>query len=117
MRGTARDLMVAETTGRFHMRSDYGWIQAMDSAGAIAGPLLALSLLPHYGQRGVFWAAGIPGLLCIVVAVVGIREPKILWHQVSAPDQVNRCELVSKQKDDKARLLAFRVLFILCSQP
>ncbi|HEY3130568.1 MAG TPA: MFS transporter [Acidobacteriota bacterium] len=103
IRGTARDVMVAETTGRFHMGSAYGLIQAMDSAGAIAGPLLALSLLPHYGQRGVFWAAGIPGLLCIVVAVVGIREPKTLWHQVSAPDQINRCELVSKQNDDKAR--------------
>jgi len=43
IRGTARDVMVADTTGRFHMGSAYGLIQAMDSAGAIAGPLLALS--------------------------------------------------------------------------
>src|SRR5437660_11680182 len=84
MRGTARDVMVAETTGRFHVGSAYGLIQAMDSAGAIAGPLLALSLLPHYGLRGVFWAAGIPGLLCIVVAVVGIRETKTVRQSVKA---------------------------------
>src|SRR6266581_1294692 len=84
IRGTARDVMVAETTGRFHMGSAYGLIQAMDSAGAIAGPLLAQLLLPHYGLRGVFWAAGIPGLLCIVVAVLGIRETKTVRHLVKA---------------------------------
>jgi MFS family permease len=48
----------------------------MDSAGAIAGPLIALVLLPHYGLRGIFWAAAIPGFLCIVVATLGIRETK-----------------------------------------
>src|SRR5438094_4751037 len=42
IRGTARDVMVAETTGRLHVGSAYGLIQAMDSAGAIAGPLIAL---------------------------------------------------------------------------
>jgi MFS family permease len=48
----------------------------MDSAGAIAGPLLALLLLPHYGLRGVFWFAAIPGALCVAVALFGIREVK-----------------------------------------
>jgi MFS family permease len=74
IRGTARDVMVAESQAESRLGSAYGLIQAMDSAGAIAGPLIALLLLRHYGLRGIFWAAGIPGFLCIVVAMLGIRE-------------------------------------------
>src|SRR5579864_7808782 len=74
IRGTARDVMVAESVDKDHIGSAYGLIQAMDSAGAIAGPLIALLLLSRYGLRGVFWAAAIPGGLCILVATFGIRE-------------------------------------------
>jgi MFS family permease len=74
IRGTARDVMVADSQARSRIGSAYGLIQAMDSAGAIAGPLLALLLLPAFGFRGVFWIAAIPGFLCMVVAGFGIRE-------------------------------------------
>jgi MFS family permease len=74
IRGTARDVMVAESIDESRIGSAYGLIQAMDSAGAIAGPLAALLLLPHYGLRGIFWAAAVPGFLCILVALFGIRE-------------------------------------------
>ncbi len=74
IRGTARDVMVAESIDKSQIGSAYGRIQALDSAGAILGPLAALALLSSYGMRGVFWAAGIPGILCILVAVFGIRE-------------------------------------------
>jgi MFS family permease len=68
--------MVAESVPKERLGSAYGLIQSMDSAGAIAGPLAALMLLAHYGIRGVFWAAGIPGALCVMVALFGIRETK-----------------------------------------
>lgn len=74
IRGTARDVMVAESIERSRIGSAYGLIQAMDSAGAIAGPLIALLLLSHYGLRGIFWAAAVPGFLCVAVAWLGIRE-------------------------------------------
>src|ERR1700756_705891 len=48
----------------------------MDSAGAIAGPLLALVLLARFGIRSVFWAAAVPGALAVLVAIFGIRETK-----------------------------------------
>ena len=76
IRGTARDVMVAESVAQERLGSAYGLLQAMDSAGAIAGPLAALLLLPHYGLRGVFWAAAVPGALCILVAAFGIRETR-----------------------------------------
>ena len=74
VRGAPRDVMVAESVGPKRLGSAYGLIQSMDSAGAIAGPLLALVLLGRFGIRSVFWAAAVPGLLCVVVAVFGIRE-------------------------------------------
>lgn len=74
IRGTARDVMVAESVDSSRIGSAYGLIQAMDSAGAIVGPLVALALIGHFGMRGVFWAAAVPGTLCILVAWLGIRE-------------------------------------------
>src|SRR6201997_4055638 len=76
VRGAPRDVMVAESVGKDRLGSAYGLIQSLDSAGAIAGPLLALVLLARFGIRSVFWAAAVPGALCVVVAVFGIRETK-----------------------------------------
>jgi MFS family permease len=68
--------MVAECVPKNRLGSAYGLIQAMDSAGAIVGPLAALVLLARFGIRSVFWAAAIPGALCVLVALLGIRETK-----------------------------------------
>jgi MFS family permease len=76
VRGAPRDVMVAESVPKERLGAAYGLIQSMDSAGAIAGPLVALLLLAHYGIRSVFWAAAVPGALAILVAVLGIRESR-----------------------------------------
>jgi len=76
IRGTARDVMVAESVDSSRIGSAYGLIQAMDSAGAIIGPLAALALIGHFGMRGVFWAAAVPGGLAILVAYFGIHETR-----------------------------------------
>ncbi len=76
VRGAPRDVMVAESVPKERLGSAYGLIQSMDSAGAIVGPLVALVLLGRFGIRSVFWAAAVPGALCVVVAVVGIREKR-----------------------------------------
>jgi MFS family permease len=74
VRGTARDVMVAESVDQSSIGSAYGLIQTMDSAGAIAGPLLALAVIGRFGMRGVFAWAAVPGALCVFVAWLGIRE-------------------------------------------
>jgi MFS family permease len=76
MRGAPRDVMVAESVPKERLGSAYGLIQSMDSAGAIAGPVAALVLLRRFGIRSVFWAAAVPGALCVLVALVGIREKR-----------------------------------------
>ncbi len=76
VRGAPRDVMVAESVGKERLGAAYGLIQSMDSAGAIAGPLMALVLLARFGIRSVFWAAAVPGALAVLVAIFGIRETK-----------------------------------------
>jgi MFS family permease len=76
VRGAPRDVMVAESAAKNRLGSAYGLIQSMDSAGAIAGPLIALLILRHSGIRTVFLAAAIPGAICVLVAWLGIRETK-----------------------------------------
>ena len=76
IRGPTRDVMLADSVPPSRLGSAYGLLQSMYSAGAIAGPLLALQLLPHYGLRGVFCFAAIPGALCVAAALFGIREVK-----------------------------------------
>jgi MFS family permease len=74
VRGAPRDVMVAESVGKDRLGSAYGLIQSMDSAGAIAGPLIAILLLSRFGIRSIFWAAAAPGALSVLVAIFGIRE-------------------------------------------
>jgi len=76
IRGTARDVMVADSVNKARLGSACGLIQAMDSGGAIAGPLMAVLLLSRYGLRTIFWVAAVPGLLCVLVAWLGIRETR-----------------------------------------
>ncbi len=89
VRGAPRDVMVAESVPKERLGSAYGLIQSMDSAGAILGPLVALLLLAHYGIRGVFWAAAIPGALCVLVALFGVRETKQRVAGDADPKSVN----------------------------
>jgi len=74
VRGTARDVMLAESVEKHRIGGAFGLLQSMDTAGAIAGPLAALWLVAHYGFRGVFAAAAVPGFLAIMVALFGIQE-------------------------------------------
>ncbi len=86
VRGAPRDVMLSESVEPNKVGSAFGLLQAMDSAGAIAGPLLAMAIMAssfgtHYGVRAVFWAAGVPGALCILVVIFGLKETQ---HTVSA---------------------------------
>jgi MFS family permease len=94
VRGTARDVMVADSVDKSKIGSAYGLIQAMDSAGAIVGPLLALAVIGRFGMRGVFASAAIPGALCVIVAWLGIRE-QFVERRAPSPVKAERNSAVS----------------------
>ncbi|MBI3477800.1 MAG: MFS transporter [Acidobacteria bacterium] len=98
IRGTARDVMVAESVDSSRIGAAYGLIQALDSAGAIFGPLAALALIGTFGMRGVFWAAAIPGGLAILVAIFGIRET----HHRESKSQTEILSSVDDKHSDAA---------------
>lgn len=77
VRGAPRDVMLAESVAQSRLGGAFGLLQAMDSAGAILGPLAALLLL-HFGHglRTIFWVAALPGLASIVVVWILVRETR-----------------------------------------
>lgn len=74
IRSSPRDVMLAESTDPDKLGGAYGLLQSMDSAGAIAGPLLALLILRMADIRWVFWAAAIPGALSVLAITLFTRE-------------------------------------------
>jgi MFS family permease len=96
-RAAPRDVMVAESVPKNRLGSAYGLIQSMDSAGAIAGPLIALVMLSRFGIRSVFWAASVPGALCVVAAWAGIREVRRAGNG-SSPEADEKSEGPKKSK-------------------
>jgi MFS family permease len=112
VRGAPRDVMVAESVPKERLGSAYGLIQSMDSAGAIAGPLAALALLARYGIRSVFLAAAIPGALCVMVALFGIREPKKTQGLQNTRNAKQR-RLSSDDNDPKSTPLPGAFYFVL----
>jgi MFS family permease len=76
IRGTPRDVLLAESVDEGKVGNAYGLLQSMDSAGAIAGPLIAWLVLSRLGgMRTVFWIAAIPGFIAMLVVLLA-REPK-----------------------------------------
>jgi MFS family permease len=78
IRGAPRDALVAELAPRELRGAAYGLRQALDSAGAFVGPLLALALMAWLAGdiRAVLWIAVAPALLAVVLLVFGVREPQ-----------------------------------------
>ena len=76
VRGAPRDVMVAESVPSERHGSAFGLLQAMDTAGSIVGPLLAVAILLRYDLRTVFLAAAVPGLLSVVVVALLARETR-----------------------------------------
>ncbi len=111
VRGAPRDVMVAESVGKDRLGSAYGLIQSLDSAGAIAGPLVALVLLARYGIRSVFWAAAAPGTLAVLVALFGIRETKRRSIDESSPGSVIAPRATSAPKGFALPASFYLVLF------
>jgi MFS family permease len=75
-RGAPRDALIADSVSQTHRGAAFGLRQAMDTAGAVFGPLSALALLPLFSGdvRKIFWLATIPGAVCILLVWFGVSE-------------------------------------------
>ncbi|MBY6242011.1 MFS transporter [Methylosinus sp. Sm6] len=77
VRGAPRDALIADVTAPELRGAAYGLRQALDTVGAVIGPLVAIALMlaTHDDARLVFWAACIPALACVLVLALFVREP------------------------------------------
>jgi MFS family permease len=76
IRGSPRDALIAESVDPSIRGRAFGFHRAADHAGAVVGPLIAFALLrwEQLPLRTVFLFAALPGVLSVIVLVLGVRE-------------------------------------------
>jgi MFS family permease len=82
IRTAPRDAIIAASAEKQIRGRAFGLHRAMDTAGAIIGPLLAFALLSAFGTnetgfRTTFLIAIIPAVLAVAVIALFVREPKV----------------------------------------
>jgi MFS family permease len=101
-RAAPRDALIVDSVDPAHRGAAFGLRQAMDTAGAIVGPLSAIVLLPLFAGkvRNVFWMAAIPGLASILLAWFAVKEVRppaktvvISTNSAGSPDQAQGARL------------------------
>ena len=77
IRGAPRDALIADITPAASRGAAYGLRQALDTVGAVAGPLLAIAAMLWFAGdfRTVFWLATVPAFASVTLLVFGVREP------------------------------------------
>jgi MFS family permease len=77
IRGAPRDALVADVTPSDLRGAAFGLRQALDTLGAVLGPLAAILLMSALAGniRHVFWIAVIPAWIAVALLAVGIDEP------------------------------------------
>jgi MFS family permease len=97
IRGAPRDALVADLTPPQLRGAAYGLRQALDTAGALAGPLIAILLMVVFlgDMRGVFWVAVIPAVAAVLVLVVFVQDPPQLAGNDAPRNPLRRTALRS----------------------
>lgn len=89
VRSAPRDALIADSTEAAVRGRAFGFHRAMDSLGAVIGPLLALGVLflwPDLPLAFLFLIAAVPGLLSVIVAATAVREVMEIPRPSSAGD-------------------------------
>lgn len=83
LRGAPRDALVADVTPYEIRGKAFGVRQALDTAGAFTGPLLAIAFMALFANdiRAVFWIAAIPAAISVLCVVFGVED------RAPVPDQ------------------------------
>ncbi len=76
IRGAPRDALIADVTPTPMRGRAFGLRQALDTAGAVIGPVLALVLMLILANdiRLVFWVAVVPAALAVLLVVFGVED-------------------------------------------
>ncbi|UGA41462.1 MFS transporter [Bradyrhizobium quebecense] len=77
IRDAPRDALVADLTPASRRGASFGLRQALDTIGAVAGPLAAIALMALTADnfRLVFWIAVVPAFVALAVMIFAVEEP------------------------------------------
>jgi len=77
IRGAPRDALITDITPAEVRGRSFGLRQALDTVGAIGGPLLALAAMAYFSGNfhAAFWIAVVPAMLAVLLIVIGVDEP------------------------------------------
>lgn len=75
LRTSPRDAMLAASVDEDKRGKAFGFHRAMDHAGAVLGPLVAIAIITWWTDdlRTLFWLTAIPGGLAVLTILIGLR--------------------------------------------
>jgi MFS family permease len=77
LRQPIRSAMLAGSVEKRDLGKAFGFHEALDTAGALVGPAVALLLISTgHGFRTIFWVALLPGVLCVALFALITRDPR-----------------------------------------
>lgn len=92
LRGSLRDAIIAESITAETRGRAFGFHRAMDTIGAVVGPLLGIALLgwaqnwygavPARAFRFVFWLTLVPGVLSVLSFAILVRDDRTIPNKV-----------------------------------
>jgi len=77
VRGAPRDALIADITPGGVRGAAFGLRQALDTVGAVLGPIAAIAALAAFAGnfQHAFWIAVIPAAICVALILFGVDEP------------------------------------------
>jgi len=87
IRGSPRDALIADVTPPGERGRAYGLRQALDTVGAVLGPLSAIALMFALANdiRAVLWVAVVPAALSVLLLVLFVHEADNATRAEDAP--------------------------------
>lgn len=76
IRTSPRDALLALSSVPSYRGRAFGFHRALDTIGALLGPLLAIWLMTYYGYYGVFIFSMVPGIVAVLILWLFVREEK-----------------------------------------
>jgi len=112
IRGSPRDAMIADETPPEIRGRAFGLRQAMDTAGALLAPIVAIAMMWWFANdiRTVYWFAIIPAAASFLLAWLALREPE---HKVAPTKPTPFFAGFRALTKDTKRLLSIGFLFSL----
>jgi MFS family permease len=100
VRTSPRDAMIADSTPPERRGLSYGFHRAMDSGGAVIGPLLAFIFLSleHKNYRFIFALASIPAVLSVLTLFFFVKESRRIKEKAANLPKLRLSSFSSKFK-------------------